>query len=1100
MTIVRSLLIAGAFVCACVSSALAATPLLLQSPTISRTQVAFVYAGDIWTVPRSGGDARRLVTGYGLASAPYFSPDGSTIAFSANYDGNVDVYTVPAIGGEPTRVTYHPAPDIVIGWTPDGKRILFRSARNSPTDAMQVYEIAPRGGEASELPLPDANAGSFSADQSHFAYVPNGQWEPFWQGYRGGQTTPIWIANMADSSVTAIPRNNSNDRYPMWIGSTIYFVSDRNGNYTLFAYDTHARTVRQLVENHHGFDIVSASANDGEIVYSQFDAIHVYDPASHTDRNIPIAIHADLAEVRPHWESVGSQIQNGGISPSGVRAVFEAHGDIFTVPAQHGDIRDITRSPGVEERDPAWSPDGKWIAYFSDAGGEYALHLRDQRALQPEKVYELEPRPSFYYSPIWSPDSKKIAYTDKHLGVYYIDVSAEHPHAVKIASQPFESFGANRLDGAWSPDGRYFAYTQQLTNFEHAIVVYDTLERQAHQVTDGMSDATNPAFDRTGKYLYFLSSTNTALAAYGLDMESDNRPVTSSVYAAVLHASDASPIAPVSDEERVTSDEPEAAAPKPAAAKPAAKPAPTSHPIDFAGIGQRIVSLPIPDGNYTSLQAAEPGTIFLAQAPVVALGEGAEAQSLLRFDLTSRRVLPWAGGISGFVVSADGKKLLLGRAAPYGTAAWAIVSTATPPKANEGTLATGAMEMRVDPPAQWAQMYRETWRIERDYFYDPHHHGLDIAAAERRFAVFLPGLASRDDFTYLTHEMISYLSVGHLWVYGGSPPPMHDVHIGLLGADYEISDGHYRFAKIYDGENWNPQLHAPLTQPGVNVKPGEYLLAVNGTPVTTGREVYAYFEETAGKQTIIRVGPHADGSGARDVTVVPLASEANLRKLAWIEDNRRLVDRLSGGKLAYVYMPDTAFGGFTNFNRYFFAQVNREGVILDERYNHGGQIADYVIDLLGRKAHAIIKGRDGDTYLDPPLAIYGPKVMVINQYAGSGGDAMPWLFRKAGIGKLVGVRTWGGLVGIGGYPSLMDGGAVMAPRVAIGGLHGHWEVEGHGIAPDVTVVQDPKLVREGHDPQLEAAVRTAMDELRAHPLPHYLPPPYPNHHPVLPPQ
>ncbi len=1058
-----------------------------------------MYAGDIWTVPRSGGDARRLVTGYGLASAPYFSPDGSTLAFSANYDGNIDVYTVSALGGEPHRVTYHPAPDIVIGWTPDGKHILFRSGRNSPTDAMQVYEISPRGGDASMLPLPDANAGSFSADGSHFAYVPNGQWEPFWQGYRGGQTTPIWIANMADSSVVAIPRNNSNDRFPMWIGSTIYFVSDRNGNYTLFAYDTHTHAVKQLVANHHNFDIVSASANDDEIVYSQFDSIHVYDPRTRRERAVPISIRADLPEVRPHWESVGGEIQNANISPTGVRAVFEAHGDILTVPAGAGDIRDITKTPGVEERDPAWSPDGKWIAYFSDAGGEYSLHLRDQRALHPEKVYALEPHPSFYYSPIWSPDSKKIAYSDKHLGVYYIDVSAAHPRAVKIASQPFESFSANRLDGVWSPDSRYFAFTQQLTNFEHAIVVYDTRTHETHQVTDGMSDATTPAFDRSGKYLYFLASTNTALAAYGLDMESDNRPVTSAVYAAVLHSQDASPVAPVSDEEHVTSDEPEAAPAKAATPHPkAAHTKPSDAPIDFAGIGQRIVSLPIPVGNYTGLAAAAPGTLFLSEAPPVAVDGAPTTQTLLRFDLTSRKVLPWTGGIEGFAVSADGKKLLIDRAGPAG-GSWAIVSAAAAPKANEGTLATGAMEVYVDPRAQWKQMYRETWRIERDFFYDPHHHGLNIAAAEKRFAVFLPGLASRDDFTYLTHEMISYLSVGHLWVYGGSTPLMRHVNVGLLGADYTVANGHYRFAKIYSGENWNPQLHAPLTQPGVNVKAGEYLFDVNGRPVTTDREVYAFFEETAGKQTIIRVGPHADGSGARDVTVVPLASEANLRKLAWIEHNRREVNRLSGGKLAYVYMPDTEFGGFTDFNRYFFSQVNREGVILDERYNHGGQIADYVIDLLSRKPDAILKGRDGDTYLDPPLAIYGPKVMLINQYAGSGGDAMPWLFKKAHLGKLVGVRTWGGLVGIGGYPTLMDGGAVMAPRVAIGGLHGHWEVEGHGVTPDVTVLQDPKLVREGHDPQLEAAVRTAMAELRAHPLPHYTPPPFPDHHPVLPP-
>ncbi len=1097
----RSVVIAGALLLACVRPSVAATPLLLQSPTISRTEIAFVYGGDIWTVPRDGGEARRVVTGYGIAGAPYFSPDGSTIAFSANYNGSVNVFTVPAIGGEPKQLTYHPGQDIVTGWTPDGKNIVFISGRNSPTDAYQSYEISPNGGESHVMPLPDVWGGSFSPDGTHYAYVPNGQWEPYWQGYRGGQTTPIWIANMADSSVTAIPRNNSNDRFPMWIGDTVYFVSDRNGSYTLFAYDTREKTVKQLIENHHNFDITAASANDGAIVYSQFDSLHVYDPSTHTDRAVNVTIHAEMPETRARWQPAGFQIANAGISPTGVRAVFEAHGDIFTVPVQNGNIRDITSTPSIMERDPAWSPDGRWIAYFSDAGGEYTLRLRDQKGLQPEKVFELEPRPSFYYSPTWSPDSKKILYSEKHLGIWYIDLSAEHPQAVKIDEEPFDGDGS-QLDASWSPDSRYIAYSKTLPNFLHGVFAYDTQTHDRHQITDGLSDSTNPAFDRSGQYLYFLSSTNTALTAFGFDMEANGRATTASVYAATLHASTASPIAPRSDDEKVTSDEPESApAPKPAAsaaAKPAGSPAPA--PIDFENIGQRIVALPIPDANYSSLQAAAPGTIFMLQGPIASLGGEPPEQTLLRFDLGSRQVIPWAEGVAGYSISADGKKMLVGKRAALGQS-WSIVTTTAPPKPGEGTLATGAMEVYVDPRAEWAQMYRETWRIERDFFYDPHYHGLNIAEAEKRFSVFLPGLASRADFTYLTRQMIGYLSVGHLWVYPGPNlygPPR--VSVGLLGADYTIENGKYRIAKIYSGENWNPGLLAPLTQPGVSVKTGDYLLAVNGKPVTTDREVYAFFQETAGKQTVIRVGPNVDGSGARDVTVVPLASEANLRKLEWIAENRRMVEKLSDGKLGYVYLPDTAFGGFTNFNRYFFAQVNRDGMIVDERYNHGGQLADYVVDLLSRKPRAIIKGRDGQTIIDPPLAIEGPKVMVINQYAGSGGDALPWLFKKAGIGPLVGERTWGGLVGIGGYPSLMDGGAVMAPRVAIGGLHGQWEVEGHGVAPDIQVEQDPKLIREGHDPQLEAAVRTAMDSLREHPIPHYTPPPYPDHHPVLPPR
>jgi tricorn protease len=1105
MSMARTFALAALVLGLSFAPASAADPLILQSPTVSRTQIAFVYGGDIWVVSHEGGAARRLVTGFGLNGAPYFSPDGSTIAFSANYDGSTNVYTVAASGGEPVRLTYHPGADVVIGWTPDGSKILFASHRESQNDATQLYTIPRGGGIPTMLPLPDGTTASYSPDGTHLAYVPNSQWEWYWQGYRGGQTTPIWIANLADSSVTSIPRNNSNDRFPMWIGNEIYFVSDRSGHYALYVYDPQTRDVKQLVENPRGFDIVSASANDGEIVYSKFDSIHLYNPSSRTDREVPITIAADMPELRPQWVPVSYQIQNAAISPTGVRAVFEAHGDILTVPVQNGSVRNLTQTPGVMERDPAWSPDGKWIAYFSDASGEYTLRLRDQQALLPERVYQLEAQPTFYYTPIWAPDSKKISFEDKHGYLWYIDVSHEHPQPVKIAEQPYEGFGQNAFGAVWSPDSRYLAYNKQLTNFLHAIVIYDTQDGQAHQITDGMSDATSPAFDKNGKYLYFLSSTNTGFTAYPLDMESDEHATSNYVYAAVLHKSDASPTALQSDDEPVTSDEPVSGPPPPSATpKPAAQPAATAQkmpPIDFDQIGQRVVSLPIPEANYAGIASATAGTIFVAQAPLVSVDPLPPTFTIFRYDSASRKVMPYVDGVSEFAgVSFDGKKMLIGRG--LFVPQWSIVPTQLPipPPPGLGALATGGLEVRSVPREEWAQMFRETWRIERFWFYDPHYHGLDIAAAEKRFAAFLPGLASRSDFTYLTQEMIGYLSVGHLWVYPGVAPPKTDrVNVGLLGADYTVDHNRFRFAKIYNGENWNPTLHAPLTQPGVNVKVGDYLIAVNGIGVHADREISAYFQETAGKQTAITVASSPEGSDSHNVVVVPLASEAALRNLAWIAHNRDEVDRLSGGKLGYVYMPDTAYGGFTNFNRYFFAQVNKEGVILDERYNHGGQIADYVIDVLSRKQRAIIVGREGMPYIDPPLAVFGPKVMIINQYAGSGGDAMPWLFKKAGLGPLVGVRTWGGLVGIGGYPSLMDGGRVMAPRVAIGGLHGQWEVEGHGVAPDIEVQQDPKLVREGHDPQLEAAVATAMKELREHPIPHYTPPAYPDHHPVLPP-
>jgi tricorn protease len=1096
-----------AFLCAMVvataglASAAPAPQLLLRDPTVSRTQIAFTYGGDIWIVGRRGGDAHRLVTGLHQANLPIFSPDGSQIAFTGIYDGNADVYVVSASGGEPRRLTYHPGPDVAVGWTPDGKRILFRSARASYSDPNQLYTIPVGGGDPTEMPLVMAEAGSYSPDGTHLAYVPNFQWEPFWKGYRGGQTTYVLIANLADSSTVAVPRNGSNDNLPMWIGDRVYFTSDRDGPITLFSYDTRTRKVEKVVKND-GFDITSASAGADAIVYSQFGALHLYDVATGRSEPVHVNVSADLAAVRPHWENVATTIVDAAISPNGVRAAFETHGEIFTVPAENGDVRNITKTPGVEERSPAWSPDGKWIAYFSDATGEYTLHIRDQRGLEAPRTISLGSSPTYYYTPVWSPDSKKIAYADKRLNLWYVDL--EHPTPVKVATGPYADFGPAQFAPNWSPDSRWLAYTAQLDNFLHAAFIYSLDEHRTHRVTDGMSDVGNAVFDKSGKYLYFTASTNTGLTANGLDMEADGRITSSSLYAAVLKRDIPSPLAPqTADEEPKPGADGAPPAAKPAAAGPAATgpaaaaaaaAAKQNIAIDFDGILQRIITLPVEEANYAAIQAGKAGEVFLFKAPLAQVAQGPPTIDIELFDFKSRKAKPIVSGTNGAVVAADGDHLLYTQARR-----WFIVQASLPVRPGAGALATQGMEVYVEPRQEWAQMYRETWRIEREFFYDPHFHGLDLAAAQKRFEPYLEGISSRDDLTFLMREMLSYLSVGHMFV-NAPPPQQRQVSVGLLGADYRVENDRYRFSKIYDGENWNPEVQAPLTQPGTNVKVGDYLLAVNGRNVTAAQEVYSYFEETAGKQTTIRVGPNADGSSARDVVVVPVRTEARLRNLAWIEGNRRKVDQMSGGKLAYVYLPDTEAGGFTNFNRYFFSQIGKEGIVIDERFNHGGQIADYIIDLLGRKPMGMVVSREGKTTIDPPLAIYGPKVMVINEFAGSGGDAMPWYFRKAGLGPLVGTRTWGGLVGIGGYPILMDGGGVTAPRGAIGGLHGQWEVEGHGISPDIEVWQDPKLVREGHDPQLEAAVHKAMQLLAAHPLPTYHQPTFPEHHPVLPPR
>ena len=1096
------------------------TPLLLQTPTISTTQIAFVYGGDIWIVSRQGGEAHRLVTGTDLETGPIFSPDGSLVAYSGDYDGNVDVYVVPSAGGNPTRLTYHPAADIAIGWTPDGKRVLFRSHRASSNDPNKLFTVPVTGGFPSELPLDMAETGVYSPDGSHIAYVPIFQWEPDWKLYRGGQTTPIWIANLSDSSIVQIPRDNSNDRNPVWIGKTVYFLSDREGPVTLFAYDVDTQKVTREIENKNGFDISSASAGAGAIVYAQFGALHVFDPATHKDQEISVTVSGDMPQLLPNWSKVAKRILNANISPTGARAVFEAHGDIFTVPADKGDVRDITDTPGVAERDPAWSPDGKWIAYFSDASGEYALQVRDQKGLQPPKVISLGNPASFYYSPVWSPDSKKIAFSDKQLHLWYVDVDKATPVKVDTNLREVE----NDFAQSWSPDSKWIVYTRIQPNYLHAIFVYSLDSAKITQITDGMSDCQSPRFDKGGKYIYFSASTNTGLSAAGDDMSSDQHPVTSSIYLVVLRKDLPSPLLPESDDEKSPdaaatssdssakssdksadtaadkstgkssgqSDDKSAAKSDDKGEKPAEPP---KVAIDFENILQRILALPIPAANYFNLWAGKEGELFVVDGPVISLDrDGPPPLTVSKFDLKSRKTDKIVSGVTVFVLSHSGEKMLYKQGDD-----WFINEAAKPPDPGKGMLKTAEMEVRVVPRDEWSQMYREVWRVERDFFYDPHYHGLDLAAAEKEFAVYLPGIASRADLSYLFREMLSYISVGHMFVRGGARPETPHVSVGLLGADYAVENGRYRFQKIYSGENWNPHLQAPLTQPGVNVKTGEYLLAVDGQNLTAFDEIYRLFQETAGKQVVIKVGPNPDGSGSRDVTVIPIPSEDQLRNLDWIEANRRKVDEWSGGKLAYVYLPDTADLGYTNFNRYFFAQVGKQGAILDERFNHGGQIADYIIDYLRREPMDMVTTREGDHMLDPAMAIYGPKVMIINEFAGSGGDAMPWLFRKAKIGMLVGVRTWGGLVGIGGYPVLLDGGTVTAPRSAISNLNGEWEVEGHGIPPDVEVAQDPKLVREGHDPQLERAVAEAMQLLKDHPLPEYQTPPYPNHHPQLPP-
>jgi tricorn protease len=1109
--------IAGLGFCAAASAA----PLLLRNPSLGQDRIAFLYGGDIWTVSRQGGEARRLTSIGAVGAGPFFSPDGTQVAYSAREHGNFDVYVVGSDGGVPRRLTWEPTGSLVTGWTPDGKDVLFTSGHASKSVYPRLFEIRADGvGPAEVLPLPSVDEGSFSSDGSTLAYVPVRQWQAAWKQYRGGQTSQVWLVNMKTLDLEKVPRENSNDSHPVWLGGTVYFLSDRNGAVSLFAYDTKTKQVQQVLENH-GLDLKTLSAGPGGLVYEQFGSLHLYDPSSRQDQVLSVSIHGELAALEPHLAAIPPvAVENIAVSPTGVRIVAEARGDIFTLPAEKGDIRNLTKTPASAERDPSWSPDGKSIAYFSDASGEYQLYIRDQDGLSPPKVIDLGPNPSFFYAPRWSPDSKRIAFADKHLRIWYVDVAGGKP--VKIDTGLRGGFGA-ATQLSWSPDSQWIAYTRDLESELHAVFLYSLTSHTATQITDGMSNAANPVFDRNGKYLYFTASTNNGPSDAGIDLSSLDRTVNAGVYVAVLARSSASPIPPESDDENKKKDEESKKADKEDeeadqagdkkddakndekkddkkkndkkdADKKKAEAKPTV--VDLADIGNRILALPIPSRNYSALAVGKSGVLFLAEGPPVgrsAEDPGSPIRALWRFTTEKRKTEEILSGLTGFDVSFDGEKLFYTRQENWFIAPVSELKPGSPdanpgkPVNNRGMMAT------LDPRSAWKQMYHETWRLQRDFLYDAHTHGLDVPKIEAKYRPYLENLASRDEFTYLCDEMLGEIQLGHVFV-NGPRLPSNAPKPGLLGADYTIDHNRYRFAKIYNGENWTPSLTAPLTLPGINIVEGDYLLAVNGREVHATDNVDSFFDGTAGKQTVLRVGKNADGSGARDVTVVPTASEYGLRNLDWINGNRRKVDALSGGKIAYVYMPNTAGAGYTNFNRYFYAQLDKQGVILDERFNQGGLIADYIVNVLGQKHLSNAIERDGKPVHDPQGAIFGPKAMIINQSAGSGGDAMPWYFRKAALGTLVGTKTWGGLVGIGGYPSLIDGGSVTAPRYAIYGLNGEWEVEGHGIPPDVMVEELPKDVAAGHDAQLEQAVAIVMQQLKEHPVPVSPIPPYPDFH------
>lgn len=1037
-------------------------PLLMRHPTMNATTIVFQFAGDLWSVPREGGEAARLTGAPGTESDPYFSPDGKSIAFSAQYDGNVDVYTMPAGGGVPKRLTAHPARDQVVGWTPDGKSVIFSSPMVSNTDYEKLLTVSKDGGVPQALPFPAGVEASMSPDGTQIAYVPNGKWQEAWKRYRGGQTTPIWIAQLSDSKWKAIPRKNTNDKNPMWIGNSIYYLSDPTGPVGMFRYDTQTGKVTNEIPGE-GFDLKSASAGPDAIVYERLGSINIYDYKDHSSKRVPISIQSDFPEVRESFKDVRRNINGFGLSPSGQRMVVSARGWIFTVPASKGDIRVLDGKQGVNRREPAWSPDGKTIAFITDEEGNQKLALFDV-ASKKESHYPLADGSGFYRNLVWSPDSKKIAYGSEKLTLNIFDVATSK--TTLVDKQTFR--GRSEIDPRWSPDSKWITWSRDLDNLYNAVFLYSLESGKVTQITDGIADATSPIFDRDGKHLYFLASTDIGLGAHFEDLSSFNQPnATSVVYAVVLRKNLPNPLHPESDEEV-----PKPEAPKPDVAKPE-PPKPSAFGIDLDDIEHRIISLPMPRQGYQSLEAGPAGSFFaLVSPPVANIVSGGGPTTLYKFSFTDRKATKFAEGVRAFIPNADGSKLLLSQGGGY-----AIVPTAAPPTPGQGALDLSGLQVKIDPRTEWNAMYHEVWRNERLLLYDANTHGIDTHMMEKRYEPFLANICSRDDLNYLFTDMLGELCVGHMFIGGGDMISAPRVAGGLLGADFSFDKGRYKITRIYDGERWNPNLFAPLAQPGVDAKSGEYLLSIDGVDLNDAMDVYLQLEGKAGKQVKIKLGPSPDGVGAREVIVVPIANDSGLRLRSWTEDNRRQIEKETDGRVGYVHVPDTSPPGWEAFQRYYYSQTTKEGMIVDDRFNHGGSINDWMIHEMEKPLDFYDIARYGKPMRDPSAAVYGPKVMLINEMAGSGGDIFPFLFRLHKIGKLIGHRTWGAMISAYGF-QLIDGGSVRAPDDAMyGAASGDWVIENVGVPPDVEVELDPYLWRQGRDAQLEAAIAQIKKDL-----------------------
>lgn len=1028
---------------------------LFRFPDVSKTQIVFTYGNDIWVMPKEGGTAEKLSSPAGVESFPKFSPDGKTIAFSGNYDGNSDSYTIPVNGGVPLRLTQHGFPDRVVDWTPDGKRVLFASGRESGRDRFnQFYTVAANGGPAEKLPFAYAEFGSYSPDGKKMAVIFVSQAFRSWKRYRGGWRANIHLFNFSNNTSENISASETaGNEFPMWKDDHIYFLSDRGPEQrmNLWRYLVSTKKYEQLT-SYKDYDIHFPSAGPDDIVFEQAGKLCLFSFGSQKTRTVNVNLVSDKAALKPRSVTADRYVQHVNISPDGNRVLVEARGDVFSLPAENGFVKNITRSTASNERYPSWSPDGNTVAYWSDQDGEYELWLSQPGSDAPAKKITNYNK-GFRYHIFWSPDSKKLVFIDQAMKIKMVDATNGSSTDVDQALR-FMHGGCEGFRVSWSPDSRWFTYSRDLDNYHNAVFIYDAKNKKNQQVTDGYYNCENPVFDAEGKYLFL--ATNQNFIPYYSDIDNSFIYGNSTQLAAIsLRRDIPSILYPKNDTVLVKTDD---AGKK----KDSVKKATPSSEIDFEGMQARMQILPPATGNYGYLAAAK-GKLIYQKLPNT--GSPADARPVLKYyDLDKREEKTILENLNNFWMSANGSRILVQRAGAY------VVIKPEENQKFEKTVRLNEMEMMVDPRAEWKELFTDAWRLERDYFYDPNMHGVNWNTVKERYSKMLEGALTREEVDFIIGEMIGELNASHTYHGGGDMERTNTKAVGYLGVDWQADGNFYKIKRILRGPSWDAQTRSSIDQPGIDIPEGSYILAVNGMPITTEYEPHAFFQGLDNKTVELTYNSSPSFTGAKTAIVQTMGNEYRLRFIAWMEANRKRVDEATNGEAGYIYVPSTGRDGQEELTRQFNAQWDKKALLIDERFNSGGQIPDRFIEMLNRTPLAYWATRDGAAWPWPPFAHFGPKVMLINGWSGSGGDAFPDYFKKKGLGPLIGTRTWGGLIGISGMPLLIDGGNITAPSFRMYNPDGTWFKEGHGVDPDIAVDEDLGLMSKGIDPQLERAI------------------------------